>query len=102
MPCDKYVESNIHAPVLLNLLYSLGKRDKMLGEPHILSLFPNMFNKIQTHLRFISFYVCSGNYEAGLFLTVKRNPHQCMTQLSLFHINHPIVWPLQFSARVRP
>ena len=33
------------APVLLNLLNSLRKRDKMLGKPRILSLFPNLFNK---------------------------------------------------------
>ena len=33
------------AHVLLNLLNSLRKRDKMLGNPCILSLFPNLFNK---------------------------------------------------------
>ena len=33
------------AYVLLNLLNELGKRDKMLGKPRILSLFPNSFNK---------------------------------------------------------
>ena len=33
------------APVLLNLLNELGKRDKMRGLPSILSLFPNEFNK---------------------------------------------------------
>ena len=33
------------AHVLLNLLNELGKRDKMLGKPHILSLFRNEFNK---------------------------------------------------------
>ena len=38
-------EYNIHALVLLNLLNSLRKRDKMLGKPRILSLFPNSFNK---------------------------------------------------------
>ena len=31
--------------VLLNLLNELRKRDKMLGLPSILSLFPNKFNK---------------------------------------------------------
>ena len=39
-------ESNICALVLLNLLNSLRKRDKMLGKPCILSLFPNSFNKL--------------------------------------------------------
>ena len=39
------MESYIRAPVLLNLLNSLRKRDKMLGKPPILSLFPNSFNK---------------------------------------------------------
>ena len=39
------IESNIRALVLLNLLISLRKRDKMLGKPRILSLFPNSFNK---------------------------------------------------------
>ena len=33
------------AHVLLHLLNSLRKRDKMLGKPRILSLFPNSFNK---------------------------------------------------------
>ena len=33
------------AHVLLNLLYELGKRDKMRGLPSILSLFRNEFNK---------------------------------------------------------
>ena len=33
------------AHVLLNLLNSLRKRDKMLGKPRILSLFRNEFNK---------------------------------------------------------
>ena len=31
--------------VLLNLLYKLGKRDKMRGFPSILSLLRNEFNK---------------------------------------------------------
>ena len=33
------------AHVLLNLLYKLGKRDKMRGLPSILSLFRNELNK---------------------------------------------------------
>ena len=33
------------AHVLLNLLNEMGKRDKMLGLPNILSLFRNEFNK---------------------------------------------------------
>ena len=33
------------APVLLNLLNKLRKRDKMRGLPSILSLFRNEFNK---------------------------------------------------------
>ena len=33
------------APVLLNLLNELGKRDKMQGLPNILSLFHNELNK---------------------------------------------------------
>ena len=37
--------SNIRAHVLLNLLYSLRKSDKMLGKPSILLLFPDSFNK---------------------------------------------------------
>ena len=36
----------VYAVVLLNsLLNLLRKRNKMLGKPHILSLFPNSFNK---------------------------------------------------------
>ena len=34
------------AHILLNLLKELGKRDKMLGLPSILSLFSNKFNKL--------------------------------------------------------
>ena len=42
------MESNIRALVLLNLLNLLRKRDKMLGKPHILSLFPNrLINSIK-------------------------------------------------------
>ena len=37
-------ESNTRAPVLLYLLKSLRKSDKMLGKPCILYLFPNVFN----------------------------------------------------------
>ena len=33
------------APVLLNLLNELGKRDKMRGLPSIISIFRNKFNK---------------------------------------------------------
>ena len=36
---------NIRAPVFLNLIISLRKRDKMLGNPSVLSLFPNLLNK---------------------------------------------------------
>ena len=32
----------IHAPVLLNLLNSLRKRDKMLGKPRIFISFPQL------------------------------------------------------------
>ena len=35
------MESNIHAPVLLNLLSLLRKSYKMLSKPYILLLFPN-------------------------------------------------------------
>ena len=37
--------SYMSAPVLLDLLNELGKRDKMQGLPSILSLFCNEFNK---------------------------------------------------------
>ena len=40
-----YRGSYMSAHVLLNLLYELGKRDKMRGLPSILSLFSNEFNK---------------------------------------------------------
>ena len=39
------LESNFHAPVLLNLLNLLRKSDKLLGKPRISSLFTNFFNK---------------------------------------------------------
>ena len=46
--------------VLLNLLYELGKRDKMRGLPSILSLFRNEFNKLNkyrsTNVRFYLSY----------------------------------------------
>ena len=35
----------MNAHVILNLLNELGKHDKMLGKPRILSLFRNEFNK---------------------------------------------------------
>ena len=38
------MESNIHAPVLLNFLNSLQQGDKMLCKPRILSIFLNSFN----------------------------------------------------------
>ena len=42
------IESNIPALVLLNLLNSLRKKDKMLGKPHILSFFPTrLINSIK-------------------------------------------------------
>ena len=41
----KYRRSLMTFHVLLNLLNELGKRDKMLGLPSILSLFRNEFNK---------------------------------------------------------
>ena len=37
--------SYMRAHVLLNLLDSSGKSDKILGKPRILSLFLNLFNK---------------------------------------------------------
>ena len=40
-----YRGSYMSAHVLSNLLNELGKREKMLGKPLILSLFPNSFNK---------------------------------------------------------
>ena len=42
-----YIESNIPAPVLLNLLNLLRKSDIMLGKPCIFSLFSHLFNKIE-------------------------------------------------------
>ena len=44
MQSDNF-ESNIHVPVLLELLNSLQKSDKMLDKPRILSLYLNSFNK---------------------------------------------------------
>ena len=40
------------AHVLLNLLNELGKRDKMLGKPRILSLFPNSLASLALYLFF--------------------------------------------------
>ena len=41
-------ESNIHAHALLDLLNLLRKKDKMLGKPGILSLFPTrLINSIK-------------------------------------------------------
>ena len=39
------MESCIRAPVLLNLLNSLGKTNKMLNKASHLIVFPNSFNK---------------------------------------------------------
>ena len=47
--------------VLLNLLNSLRKRDKMLGKPRILSLFRNEFNKFNnTRARILDVVMGSG------------------------------------------
>ena len=43
------MESTIRAYVLLNLLNSLRKKDKILGKPLILSLFPNSFKNSIKH-----------------------------------------------------
>ena len=47
--CDfsviREIESCIRAPVLLSLLNSQGKTDKMLGKASHLIFFPNSFNK---------------------------------------------------------
>ena len=40
------IESNIHAPVFFDLLNLLQKSNKMLDKPRILSLFSNLFNKL--------------------------------------------------------
>ena len=40
MSNDKYIESNIRALVLVNLLNSLRKRDNIIGKPRISSFFP--------------------------------------------------------------
>ena len=40
------MQSIIRAPVVLNLLNSLRKRNKMLGKPRILSHFHNPLNKV--------------------------------------------------------
>ena len=53
-----YRESYMSAHVLLNLLNELGKRDKMLGLPSILSLLRNEFNTIiQEHECYIPFII---------------------------------------------
>ena len=45
--------------VLLNLLYELGKRDKMQGLPSILSLFRNEINKFNnTRIRILETLQC--------------------------------------------
>ena len=48
------------AHVLLNLLNSLRKSNKMLSKPRILSIFPNSFNKFNnTGARMLDF-ICHG------------------------------------------
>ena len=41
------MESSIYAPVLLNLLNSEGKTNKMLGNASHFIFFPNSFNKFK-------------------------------------------------------
>ena len=43
--------------MFLNLLYELGKRDKMRGLPSILSLFRNEFNKFYYKSTNVRFYL---------------------------------------------
>ena len=68
-----YRKSYMSAPVLLNLLKELGKRDKMRGLPSILSLFLNEFNKFNhtgaTNVRFCLSY---DKYFEISFLPYKR------------------------------
>ena len=55
-PATSHRGSYISAHVLLNKLNELGKRDKMLGLPSILSLFRNSFNKFNnTRARMLDF-----------------------------------------------
>ena len=58
------------AHVLLNLLNVLRKRDKMLGKPRILSLFPASFNKFNiTKARMLdSIYHMTNTLKSHFFL----------------------------------
>ena len=58
------------AHVLLNLLNELRKRDKMLGKPRILSLFPTSFNKFNnTKARMLdSIYHMTNTLKSHFFL----------------------------------
>ena len=65
------MESNISAPVLLNLLHrSEKKRDKMLDRPRILSLFLNSLNKFNKTLALMSYITgrrSSGRFRIGSY-----------------------------------
>ena len=52
MSFDK-IETNTHAPILMNLLNMLQRSDKIMSKPHILSPFLNLFNNkfINTNAR---------------------------------------------------
>ena len=68
------------APVLLNLLNELGKRDKMRGLPSILSLFCNEFNKFNnTRARMLD----------SIYHMIKS--HFCRKSVIIFHDVHNVV-----------
>ena len=61
MSCDKN-NLNIHAPVLLNLLNKLRKRDKLLGKPSILALFStHLINSINHDHSYKILYVANND-----------------------------------------
>ena len=72
------------AHVLLNLLNELGKMDKMLGLPSILSLFRNEYNKFNnTRARMLdSFY----HYDINITLKF----HFCLKTLYFCHYLHNV------------
>ena len=77
------IESNICAPVLLDLSNLLRKSDKMRGKPRILSLFLNSFDKFNKTWAFMLDPLCVSSW-------TKCTYHMRINCLSISMCNYPV------------
>ena len=68
------LESSIYAPVVLNLFINkLRKGNKMLGQPRILSLFPNLFNNFIIHEHSCKFFYFRRKFVSYIWASTGEN-----------------------------